>query len=112
MSRKLLKINLYDETKKAFCRVPFCYVEVSLYTRFQRKVKAKKIDIRPHLSRWARVDFNVNLKFETTYAVELLMALLKDYYKAVQPVIYNTRLIDDKGWLQVWVSGNMEKEIS
>ena len=68
--------------------------------------------MRPYLSKWARIDFNVDLAFETTYALELLTILVKDRYKAIQPVIYRTHLIDDEGWIQVWVSSNMEKEIS
>lgn len=110
MSRRPLKVKLYNQNTDRYQLKEFCKIEEDLYQKFKEKANFQENDFKLYLSYWARVDFNIDIDVSTPVAVKLLYALILDYYKAIQPVIYNTHLIDDQGWIQIWVSGHIEKE--
>lgn len=80
--------------------------------KYLEKKGLERFEFADSLRAWAIRDFNVDLSMTTKKDIEVLKALVKDKYRAVYPHLYHQTRTDRYGWLRLWVTDNMERELS
>ena len=91
--------------------VHLCYVDSELYKEFlQTPVGSKTIN--ELILNWSKNDFGVPLSTLSNMAdLEVVKELIKKTYKALYPDLYRDSETDRQGWIRVWITNNMKKEI-
>lgn len=109
LTKVLLK--LLDENQDRLRWVHFCYLSRELYLKYLVTFDLERAELAEAVSRWAREDFNIDLPMTTAKDISILKALIFDKYHSIYPHITRTAHNDHQGWLRVWVSTHMEKDL-
>lgn len=89
----------------------FCYVNPEVFDAFLHVTKTRRTQIAKWLTKWAEEDFNWQIDFTEYSHIKLLKELVIDKYRRVYPHMYYNNAVDTHGWMRVWVSEKMGKEI-
>lgn len=113
-ARKKVMLKVIHEdrnTSKKPMWTHFCYINSNIYDTFFEAFNLEKEDLPLLLSRWTKDDFNLDLDFTKNNDIRILKTLVIDRYKQLYPHMYYNAVIDNHGWLRVWLSEKMGKEI-
>lgn len=89
-----------------------CYVPSSTYIEFLRRKDITRAEIADWIRIWAHEDFNIDLPMTTLKDMKILKELVQDKYLTVYPHIAKRYgKMDYQGWLRVWLTAHMEKEL-
>lgn len=94
--------------------VHFCYIPEDLYEKFFRVTQCEKSEFGAYLSKWARRDFNINLKMSDYKDIERLRQIVFRHFEEAYSELYKQRLgvtPEIRGWLRLWVSQNIMMEL-
>lgn len=96
--------------RRGFTWVHFCYIPLEVKREFDEYVTPKNQLANYWITKWAVEDFGkVNL--ETEQDLANLKNLIRDRYKTEYPELYIESNTDNQGWLRVWYTKNMEREL-
>lgn len=108
----MLKVVHEDRSKlKNPMWTHLCYINSEIYEGFFNTLNISVEEFPSFLTKWVRDDFNIDLDFTTTNDIRILKELVIDKYKQLYPHMYYNSLVDNHGWLRVWLSEKMGKEI-
>ena len=88
-----------------------CYINSEIYDAFTETLDVAYKDLYWWISKWTKEDFNLDYDFCKANDVRILRELVLDKYKILQPAIYYNNLIKEEGWMRIWISEHMGKEI-
>jgi len=111
---KLAKILLrvLDEKNDVLEYTHFCYVSETLLNVFLEKFKCGRIDLTDYIIKWCEEDFAMNLPMSKKRDIIILRELIKDRISRAHPHLYLASKTDRQGWVRVWLSTHMEKELT
>ena len=92
--------------------IHLCYVPEELCKRYRELKPEELMNLNVTLARWAKKDFDKDLKIENAEDLEVLKGLIKEFCKRVYPDIYLEQTTDRQGWLRVWVTKNMKEDLN
>ena len=104
-------IKVIDEYKDKFVWEHVCYLPRDVYLNFLTTKDIERSDLSEYLTRWARLDFNIDLPMTTMRDLQILKALIRDKYQTVYPHISRNNRTDHQGWTRVWLMHHIEKEL-
>ena len=90
--------------------VHFCYVLEEVKKRFDGVVNINGRASGDWLLKWAGEDYGVT-EIITPEDLEELKLAIRDTYRDKYPEIYLESNTDSQGWLRVWFTHHMEKEL-
>lgn len=113
MGTDLIKvlIKVLDEDKDKQVWEHVCYAPRDLYLDFIQKLELERFEFADFLSRWAKEDFNIDIPMTLSKDIEILRALVLDKYSSAYPHLLRKSATDRQGWIRVWVSTHMEREL-
>lgn len=91
--------------------LPVCCMNSDIYDAFFEVTGIERMDFADYLSKWCYEDFNLELTFTKSNDIRILKELVVDRYQAIYPHIHYNRAVNKHGWMRVWVSERMGKEI-
>ena len=114
MSKKTVKLvfRLLNEEKNELEYTHFCYIEKRLldyYMRF-RGFRFRN-EIANDVTDWIHHDFNIELPMTTKKHLIIFRQLIVDKYKTLYPQIFRGDVKNVSGWIRVWLSEHMEREL-
>lgn len=108
-------IKVLNEDKDELQWAHLCYVPKDLYHKYLTMRCLDRFEFADCVSEWARQDFNVELPMTTRKDIFILKELVIDKYKRVYPQIISYCNVGEKkdnmGWIRVWCSYHMEKDL-
>ena len=104
-------LKVLDENRDELVWEHLCYAPDSLYLRFLQEKNIERFEMADYISQWAKEDFNIEIPMTTMKDIALLRALIQDKYATVYPHLVRKSPTDRQGWVRVWVSTHMEKEL-
>lgn len=108
----MLKVIHEDRSKrKNPIWTHLCYINSEIYETFFNTLNISVEEFPSFLTKWTRNDFNIELDFTKNNDIRILKELVIDKYKQLYPHMYYNSLVDNHGWLRVWLSEKMGKEI-
>ena len=113
MNNNLIKfiLKVLDENKDKLVWEHLCYAPASVYIRYLREFNLERNEMGERVSRWAREDFNIELPMTTAKDIAILRALVVDKYSSAYPHLVRKSKTDHQGWIRVWVTTHMEKDL-
>lgn len=113
MSSGLIKfiIKVLDENADKLVWEHICYAPKDLYLRYLSKKGLERFEMADCIRAWANEDFNFDLAMTTSKDIPVLKQLVIDKYMSVYPHITRSTPTDHQGWMRVWVSTHMEKDL-
>lgn len=113
MNDALIKflLKVLDENKDHLVWEHLCYAPKELYLKFLDKMSIERFEMGDFVSKWAKEDFNIELPMTTAKDIAILKELVIDKYSSTYPHLLRRSSTDRQGWLRVWVSSHMEKEL-
>lgn len=114
MNEKLIKflLKVLDEDKDRLVWEHLCYAPADLYLEYLKKFHLERNEMGEAIAHWAREDFNFDLPMTTAKDIAILRALVLDKYKSAYPhLVRSPQHTDRQGWIRVWVSTHMEKDL-
>ena len=112
--RQKVSIKVIDETRNAHTLPKWthvCYINSKIYKAFFDTFQIEKADLADFLSKWVKEDWNLMMDFTKSNDIRVLRELVIDKYKQLYPFMYFNYVTDTHGWVRVWVSEKMGKEI-
>lgn len=113
-ARKKVMLKVIHEdrnAKKNPMWTHFCYVNSDIYSAFFQTLDLTVEEFPSFLTKWTREDFNLQLDFTKNNDIRILKALIIDRFKELYPHMYYNAVVDNNGWMRVWLSEKMGKEI-
>lgn len=113
-TKLLLKIQDVTKTPIEFRWVHLCYVDTEVYEEFCETLEPYENyddEFNGILSRWCAEEFGINLKMNTQEDLNALKELIKNLYRERYPEVYRDSKTDRQGWIRIWVTQKMRKEI-
>lgn len=104
-------LKVLDENKDKLVWEHLCYAPRELYTKFLDTKGIERFEMADWVSQWAKEDFNLDLPMTTAKDIAILKELVLDKYQSVYPHLIRKTTTDRQGWIRVWVSTHMEKEL-
>lgn len=89
----------------------FCYVSEELKDLFDEQVNVLGHPANYWIGRWAIEDFEM-INITTVEELDELKSLIRKQYQDMYPELYLDSIIDRQGWLRVWFTKHMEKELA
>lgn len=108
---KKLVIKVLDLDTNRTDWVHVCYLSQDLYTAFIEALGIGSDELVNYMIKWAYSDFRTYVTLSTKQELQTLKSLVMDKYKEINPTIFKTSLIDTKGWMRVWISEHIEREL-
>lgn len=105
----LIKVLNEDTDRLSWEHV--CYAPRELYLNFLDKKGLQRFQMADCVSRWAREDFNTDLPMTTAKDINILRELVLDKYSSAYPHLVRKSETDRQGWLRVWVTNHMERDL-
>lgn len=105
----LVKVLNEDTDKTSWEHL--CYAPRDLYLRFIKVKGIERFQMADYVSRWVKEDFNTDLVMSTYKDIQILRALVLDKYKTAYPHLIRATDTDHQGWMRVWVSFHMERDL-
>lgn len=104
-------LKVLDENRDEMVWEHLCYAPKDLYVKFLRVKGIERFEMADWVSQWAKEDFNLDLPMTTAKDIAILRELILDKYQSVYPHLIRKHNTDRQGWVRVWVSTHMEKEL-
>lgn len=104
-------IKVLDENTDKVSWEHICYAPRELYLRFLERKDIERFQMADYMARWAKEDFNVDLPMTTRRDILILRELVLDKYKSAYPHLIRQTNTDHQGWMRVWVSNHMERDL-
>lgn len=104
-------LKVLDENKDKLVWEHLCYAPSGVYIRYLREFNLERNEMGEQVSRWAREDFNIELPMTTAKDIAILRALVLDKYSSAYPHLVRKSKTDHQGWIRVWVTTHMEKDL-
>lgn len=104
-------IKVLDENKDKLVWEHLCYAPRELYLNFLRAKSIERFEMADFVSKWAKEDFNIELPMSTSKDIAILKELILDKYSSAYPHLIRKSSTDHQGWVRVWVSTHMEREL-
>jgi hypothetical protein len=104
-------IKVLDENTNRLTWEHLCYAPKDLYLKFLETLGVERFEMADFVSEWAKEDFNIDLPMTTAKDIAILRALVIDKYSSAYPHLLRKTETDRQGWLRVWVSSHMEKDL-
>lgn len=104
-------LKVLDENTDKLVWEHLCYAPNELYLKYLKKFELERWEMADSVCNWAKEDFNIDLPMTTAKDIQILRALVIDKYNSVYPHITRKNRTDHQGWMRVWVSTHMEKEL-
>lgn len=105
-------VKVLNEDKDKLVWEHLCYAPKDLYLKFISVMGIERFEMADFVAAWAKEDFNVDLPMTTYKDIAILRELILDKYNSTYPhLIRNNSTIDRQGWMRVWVSTHMEKDL-
>lgn len=111
MNRRKMLIKVIMNESKKLNWIHLCYIDSDLYFKFLEILGIDTGDMNSMLSRWCKESFNMDLGMVNSNDIEVLKAVVKDYYKRTYPDIYNETPTDRQAWMRLWITKNMREEL-
>lgn len=90
--------------------VHFCYVPRELEEEFNTKVNKHNLPIYNWIMKWGAEDYELDSIIDEN-SFEILKSHIQEQYRQEYPEIYLPSNTDSQGWLRVWTTKHMKKEI-
>lgn len=113
-NRKKVYIKVIDDARPKNSGpkwIHLCYMNPEIYNAFFETFQIEKADLADFLAKWVKEDWNLILGFTKASDIAILRELVIDKYKKIYPFMYFSGITDYHGWVRVWVSEKMGKEI-
>lgn len=104
-------LKVLDENQDRMVWEHLCYAPKDLYLKFLKEKDIERYEMADFIQLWAKEDFNIDLPMTTAKDVVILRELILDKYSSVYPHLMRKSPTDHQGWVRVWVSTHMEKEL-
>lgn len=104
-------LKVLDENRDELVWEHLCYAPRDLYLKFIQTKGINRADMGDYVSEWAREDFNMDIPMTTAKDIVLLRELITEKYSSVYPHLMRRANTDRQGWVRVWVSTHMDKEL-
>lgn len=104
-------LKVLDENKDKMVWEHLCYAPKDLYLKFIEKKDIERFEMADFVSDWAKEDFNIDIPMTTAKDIAILKELILDKYMSAYPHLIRKSSTDHQGWIRVWVSTHMEKEL-
>ena len=104
-------LKVLDENRDQLVWEHLCYAPRDLYLKYIDRFGLERFEMADAVANWAKEDFNIDLSMSTTKDIVILRQLVLDKYSTVYPHLLRRSNTDHQGWLRVWVSTHMEKEL-
>ena len=101
-----LLIKIFDGSSAKW--VHLCYVDSELFKEFSAKVTDT---LNTSIQSWAKEDFGEALYIGSIKDLEKLRLLISKYSKEVYPDLFKESRTDRQGWVRVWITSHMRKEL-
>jgi hypothetical protein len=88
----------------------FCYVPKDIKLKFDEIVNVNKELSNYWIEKWAKQDFNI-ARIRTPQDMGKLKFHIRQNYKKIYPELYVESTSDKQGWVRVWYTQHMVKEI-
>lgn len=88
-----------------------CYINSEIYDAFFDATCIERVDFSDFLTKWCKDDFNLDLTFTKANDIRILKELVVDRYQSIYPHVHYNKAVDRHGWMRVWVSEHMGKEL-
>lgn len=108
MFNKKIQFRLLEDTGEKW--VHFCYVSEELKEEFDEKVGRLQRTANYWAIKWAMEDFGIS-QVDTQEQLLDLKERIKNMYKDKYPELYIDSSTDSQGWLRVWYTNHMMKEL-
>lgn len=106
----LAKIQVKIQKDNSAVWVHFCYVPVEVKERFDKYVNTNNFYSNYWIAQWAYNEFNL-MEIDTPEGMSALKEAIKNKYRERYPELYVESNTDKQGWLRVWYTENMEREL-
>lgn len=106
----MVKIQVKVNTGKDFIFSHFCYVPSDVKDRFDKYVNIKGLLSNHWIGLWAASEFDMT-SIDTAEDIKELRNRIRESFKERYPELYIASNIDKQGWLRVWYTENMEREL-
>ena len=87
-----------------------CYVPIKLWRRFEKVAKPDSLTVNDWVCKWATADFG-STKLQDLKDLDNLRDKIKLQYRKRYPELYLSSPTDRQGWVRVWCTQHMKKEI-
>lgn len=104
---KLVHEEQYRKMKSDYV----CHMNSELYNEFCNLFGVEYKDLYWWIAKWTKEDFNLSYDFCKANDLRILRELVLDKYATLYPFIYYNNLIKVDGWMRVWISEHMGREI-
>lgn len=104
-------IKVVDENRDKLVWEHLCYAPRDLYLKFIEVKGLERFEMADYVSQWAMEDFNIELPMTTSKDIVILRQLILDKYSSAYPHLLRRSNTDHQGWVRVWVSSHMEKDL-
>lgn len=104
-------LKVLDENKDKLVWEHLCYAPKDLYLRYLKTKDLERADMADCVSAWALEDFNISLAMTTSKDIAIVRELVVDKYSSAYPHLMRKSNTDHQGWIRVWVSTHMEKDL-
>lgn len=104
-------LKVLDENRDQLVWEHLCYAPRDLYLQYLDRHQMQRSDYGEAVSKWAQEDFNIDLPMTTAKEIAILKELIKDKYKSTYPHLIRDTNTDHQGWIRVWVSTHMQKDM-
>lgn len=111
MKTKQLRMYLFDEDAEKVKWMYVCDIGAKLYNTFLRKMGIDEKQFSDYVADWFKVDFGFNFAMSTRRDLAILKGSVKERYKILYPSIYANTDITPEGWVRIWISEKMEREL-
>ena len=111
---ELTKIQAKVKCSTGFVWSHFCYVPKDVKDTFDRTVNTEAKTSNHYINLWAKQDFDCNVTETSDLTMdgfETLKTAIKEKYKNIYPELYMESNIDTMGWMRLWYTEHMKKEI-
>lgn len=104
-------LKVLDEDRDVLVWEHLCYAPKELYLQFISAMDIERSEMADFVMKWAAEDFNIDLPMTTAKDIAILKALVLDKYSSAYPHLLRKSATDHQGWIRVWISTHMEKEL-
>lgn len=105
----LIKVLNEDSDKVSWEHI--CYAPRDLYIKFLCHKDLERYQMADYISKWVKEDFNLDLPMTTRKEIKILHELVADKYQNAYPHLARKSNTDRQGWMRVWVTTHMEREL-
>lgn len=111
MRVKKLMLKLLDEEDGKVKWFHLCYIGSKIYNTFLKTMDIDSVEFADYIADWFKEDFGLDITMTTRRDLNILKGTVKEKYRVLYPTIYNNTDVDIHGWVRVWITQKMEKEL-